>query len=68
MNKRYKKAWLRMLAGVCGNITAGWFGLAFITPNFVNLSNTDGVIVLTRDVLLGIVFLLIGVLLERKSL
>ena len=68
MSKKYKKAWMKTLSGICGNISAAWLGLTFITPNFVGLANFHIIIVLIRDIFFGIVFLLLAVYFERKSL
>ena len=58
MSTNYRP-WLKSLAGLSINISAAWFGLALITPNFINSGLGEFLIVLTRDVTFGIVFLLI---------
>lgn len=59
-------AFLKALSQVLGNLSATWFAVAFITPNFSNLSSTETLIVLTKDVSFGIVFLLATTLIERQ--
>lgn len=66
MNKRLRKAILRALSGLCINLSAGWFALAFITPNITAVSNTDDVLRLIYDVLFGILFLGLTVYIEFK--
>ena len=59
------RAFLKALSQVLANISAAWFVLAFVTPNFSNLPLTEIITVLTKDILLGIVFLLASTLIER---
>lgn len=59
------RPWIKALAGLCINLSAGWFGLAIITPNFSELSETEALLVLTRDVFFGILFLYLTVKLEE---
>lgn len=54
----------RACSSVLGNLSAGWFGLAILTPNFINLEMIEAVFVLTMDVLLGILFLCLTTLVE----
>lgn len=61
-----KKYCLRAFANLTGNLSAALFGLAFVTPNFVNLSNLESLFVLIKDIIFGIVFLLVNVLLEKQ--
>ncbi len=35
-------AWLKVLSALAVNLAAGWFGAAFIAPNFVSLNNLEG--------------------------
>lgn len=60
------KPWLRALSGLSINIAAAWFVLAFITPNYVDITKPEGLLTLTRDVLSGILFLLTSVMIERE--
>lgn len=62
------KAGLRTLSGLSINISAGWVGLAFLTPNFTDLSKPESISILIRDIFFGIVFLLLTFFLERKQL
>ena len=58
--------WLKAFSGLCINLSAAWFGLAFVTPNFADLSNINILWVLIRDVLFGIVFLVLTAIIERR--
>lgn len=64
MNKT-SHAFLKSLSAVLANLSAAWFTIAFITPNFSNLPFTETTIVLTKDIFLGIVFLLASTLIEK---
>lgn len=57
--------WQKALSGLCVNLSAAWFGLAFITPNFADLSSLEVIFVLIRDCFFGIVFLSISAVIER---
>jgi len=62
----WKKPSLKAFAALCGNLSAAWFALAIVSPNFESLFTTEGLIILTRNMLLGIVFLLITIIIERN--
>ena len=62
--KQYRRPFLRALSAVAANISAAWFILAFVTPNFAGVS-IESIITLTRDILLGIVFLVLTTIIER---
>ena len=57
--------WLKALSGLSVNLSAAWFGLAVVTPNFANILKIETVVTLTRDVLFGIIFLLLTVFFEK---
>lgn len=61
----FRQPFLRALASVLGNLSAAWFVVAFITPNFADITSFEGALVLTRDILFGIVFLLAATIIER---
>lgn len=61
-----KVAWLKTASVLSGNISAAWFILTFVTPNFTNLNNFDSFIVLFRDVAYGIVFMVLTFIFERQ--
>lgn len=63
--KNWQPSFLKALSAVLGNLSAGWFGVAIIVPNFVNPLTLDGFLILTRDVAFGIVFLAATVIIER---
>jgi len=58
--------WLKAFSGLCINLSAVWFGLAIITPNFVNLKEAEAIFVLLKDLFFGIVFLNLTALLEKR--
>jgi len=64
-SKRDKISWLRVLAGISGNLSAGWLGHVLISPGFSFSLSLEKVLVLTRSILLAIVFMLIAFILER---
>jgi hypothetical protein len=64
MRRNYKVA-LRAISGVLGNISAGWFGVAMITPNFVDIRTFEAQITLTKDLLFGILFLVATIIIEN---
>lgn len=49
--------WFGVLADLLINLSAGWFGAAFIVPNFSGLWWPYNLVVLTGDILVGIVSL-----------
>ena len=49
------------IGDVCINLSAGWFGLTMIAPNFIKKRGVTRMLILTFDVVLGTVFLLLGV-------
>lgn len=57
--------WFKTFAGLSVNLSAAFFGLAIVTPNFLKTSYPESIIVLTWDLLLGILFLLATVVLEK---
>lgn len=60
------RPWLRAFSGLFINISAGWFGLAFITPNVTNIRTGEAILVLIGDVFYGILFLLVVVEIEQS--
>lgn len=66
--KKNIQAWQKTISGLSINISAGWFGLAFLTPNFTDLLKPENTSILIRDIFFGIVFLILTFFLERKQL
>ena len=64
MFKEYRP-WLRTISGIFQNFSAGWFGVAIITPNFTGITSLEDVLTLTLDILFGILFLLLSARLEK---
>jgi len=66
--KKDRLSLLKTVAGICGNLSAAWFGFILISPGFEQLSTSEEWVVLTRSLILGILFLLIAYKLERSTL
>lgn len=66
--RRLGRPLLKALAAVTGNFSAAWFALAFVTPNFTSIFRLEGVLVLTKNVVLGILFLVATAILEKTLL
>lgn len=64
--KKYYFAWLRSLSGLSINISAVWFAASVIGPNLSFPSDQKELVFLTSQVIFGIVFLLLAVLLEKE--
>lgn len=56
--------WLKALSALSINLSAAWFDLAILTPNFAKTQYLQVVIALTLDFMLGILFLLFTVKIE----
>ena len=67
LTKKDKQSLLKVIAGICGNLSAGWFGFILITPGLEQFKNADAWIALTRSLVFGIVFMLIAFRFERQS-
>ena len=63
--KKYYLAWIRSLSGLSINISAIWFTASVIGPNLSLPRNPREFVVLTFQIVFGIVFLLITVLLDK---
>lgn len=61
-----KRAFFKALSSVTGNLSAAWFAIAFITPNLSDFSIIEIILLLTKDIAFGIVFLLATTLIERQ--
>lgn len=66
--KKDKAALVKAVSAISGNIAAGYFGLVLIASNFLPMRTIADALLLTYDVLLGIVFLWITYRLERSLL
>lgn len=64
--KKDRKAFSRILSGLCINLSAGWYGVVLIAPNFWPVGEFKNALVLTYDVLSGTLFLYFAFILERK--
>ncbi|OGD59280.1 hypothetical protein A3I57_01945 [Candidatus Beckwithbacteria bacterium RIFCSPLOWO2_02_FULL_47_23] len=68
MLKKDKSSLLKVLSGICGNLSAGWFGIILITPGFEIAFNSNYWAILTQSIGFGILFLWLAFELERSSL
>lgn len=57
MEVLFTRPWLRVLSGLLVNLGAGWFGVAFITPNFADISSLMVFFTLIKDIVFGIICL-----------
>lgn len=60
-DKKDKKAWFNTISNICGNLAAGWFGIVLFTAVF-------DLFVLTKSLVLGILFTWLSYKFEKKSL
>lgn len=63
--KRKYRPWLKSLSGVFQGLSAGWFGLAFVTPNSTKIDTLENILALTLDILFGMLFLVLSVKAEH---
>lgn len=61
----FTRPWLKAFSAVSINLASGYFALGFITPNFLNPTTSQAIRTLTQDIIFGIVFLLISVMLNQ---
>jgi hypothetical protein len=66
LKRRYRKAFLKGLSQVLGNMSAGWFSVSLIAPTVFFPKTADQLIALTGQIILGIVFLVLATLCEKK--
>lgn len=66
--KKNQKAAMRALSALAVNLSAGWFGVVIIAPNFWPIAGLKEVVMLTGDIFLGTIFLLLSYIFERKLL
>lgn len=66
MRRRIPKYWLRSFSALAVNLSAGWFALTIIGTNISFPQNPDEYFSLTANLVFGIVYLLISVLLEKE--
>lgn len=62
------EAWLSVLSELLVNLAAGWFGAAFIAPNFIASRADYKPLILLADITLGIVCLLIAHRLRKRTI
>ena len=65
MDKKYRP-WLRALSGLSINFSAAWLVLPFIGSSVSFPQDILDFLVLTLNIVLGIIFLLLTVLIERR--
>lgn len=63
----FSKPSLRSLSALFVNLSAGWFGAAFIAPNIVELARVGApVVLLTKYLSSGILCLLVSIKIEEE--
>lgn len=67
LSRQDRAAGLRVLAGICGNLSAGWLGVILIAPGFSLFARQENLLVLMRSLVFGIVFLLLAFMFERRT-
>ena len=67
-NKKDKKAMLKALSGLSINLSAAWYAVVFIVPNFSRLSSVANLLVLTIDLIFGTFCLWLSFKIERQIL
>lgn len=60
-------AWLKALADLFINLSAGWFGAVIIVPNFWPPTKFANFLFLTYDLIAGILFLVVAIRLRKLS-
>ena len=60
------RAFLKALSQVLANLSGAWFALAIVTSSFGELTDLESIMVLTRHILLGILFLALTAFVERR--
>lgn len=65
---RNRKAIIKSLAGLSINLSAAWFGLVLVIPNFWPIKRWEEVWRLIIDSFCGILFLIISFRLEKELL
>ncbi len=66
-HKKYFRAWFTALSGLSINVSAIWFGGAFIGSRIFPPESPKDFNVLILDAGFGILFLLIAVILEKQK-
>lgn len=61
----FTKPWLKAFSGLFINFSAGYFGLTFIAANFTPFSVPNTLVILTWNLLFGIVFFIASVKTEE---
>lgn len=59
------RPWLKVLSALFVNLSAGWYGVVFLTPELIELSNEIIWVVLIRDLFLGTLFLIVAKQIEE---
>ena len=66
MKLRLRKADQKFLASFFANMSAGWAGALFVTPNFVNVFEFKGTLTLILDIVSAVVCAILSIITERK--
>ena len=66
MRFSFSLAQVRFLAGLFTNLSAGWLGVIFITPNFSDLNNPKDQFHLIYSIVSVIMYSVLAIRLEEK--
>lgn len=67
MKNLFTSTRLDVLSQLFTNLSAGWFGIVLIIPGVTKLDNFDDFFWLTKNLLFGILSLLIAMILSQKG-
>ncbi len=63
---RNKVTFIKISSNLFQNLGAGWLGLVLLGPTFSNVKDIHTILVLTLDLVFGIVFLITAFFIERQ--
>lgn len=63
---KLSNSWLRVLSGLATNMSAGAFGLVIVFPNVLSITKQENFLILTGNLIVGILLLLVAVRLDEK--
>jgi hypothetical protein len=64
MFRKYRP-WLKSFSGLFQGLSTAWFSIAFITPKQLGFNNFEDTLILTLDMLFGMLFLVLSVKVEH---
>jgi len=64
---KFDPAWFEIFSELLINLSAGWFGAAFIVPNFAGLTKPTNFWILTANIIFSILCLVLAFRLRKLS-